>query len=369
MEERAFLPGQALASKPLYCSRIIREFVKNPSAIQEYDKLSWGVGNNKSEDPPTSLPDEDMKIMTECHKYLMAMGETSAAELAHSMLHHDPSTNSSLIRFLCRLRANTFVVADGVTFIGHGVMPQFGHMNHSCHPNAVHTTWLRPHLPPMLQLTVVETIPAGQEITLSYSSDVVTEPHHIRRETLWREYRFICDCSLCKDTDRDDKLVGLKCTQCTMAGRCGMGRLFNRKGSSTGDTGNNYDRVYQCNTCGSTSFGTALKCQAESLSMLRTARDCVVAGGLTQKKECAGIMREIYNGLKQVCHPETSWHCATSAKFYLCCIVGLIPHHHDEGANITEMMRDALVVMDESKAATKFCFDVPGNLHAHRSSL
>ena len=65
--------------------------------------------------------------------------------------------------------------------------------NHSCAPNAearfVHGTT-------RLRLVALRNIAAEEEITISYIDENETGSRMERREAL-RDYRFVCDCSLC----------------------------------------------------------------------------------------------------------------------------------------------------------------------------
>ena len=366
-EERA---SHRLPSAPsptaLSCARILRRFDKSPTttaARDKYDELCHDANTSSEEEGEAYLA-----ILTQCRLFLLAMGDASGARLARDLIHPDPSR---AIRFMSRMSMNGFTISDSEQLpIGHGVYLGASAINHSCRPNCVQTFWIRLHAPPMLRLTACRTIRAGDEITIGYCD--VSAPRHVRRESLWKNYKFLCDCPLCCEDGgrRDDDVVGLKCASdgCEGAGavRCIITRSKNEydeiRGEGVGpDDGR---RLYKCDACGNTDFRDAIDNQAESIERMKRLELAMNNSGGAIDDRVGEEMRRIYERLKGCCRPQTSFYIAWSADICVCWYANALKILNSEGEQLIFCHR-ALELLRESRQATRFCLDYPGSLSWH----
>lgn len=187
----------------LLCSRIIRKVESSHELRNDFEKLCFNTER---------LLDREKKsfetLSRQTHVLLQAMGCTSAASEAQQML------KSGLLpwfRFLSRISLNGFTICNSEQLaLGHGVFPTATMINHSCRPNCVPTFWLRQSAPPTLQITACEEVKTGEEVSISYCD--VSPPTQARRQDLVDNYKFLCTCTLCRDSDRNRIVLGLERT-------------------------------------------------------------------------------------------------------------------------------------------------------------
>jgi hypothetical protein len=379
VEERA---SRRLPSPPsptaLSCARILRRLDESPTtAVRDaYDELCHGEpssgGDGEGEEGEAHLA-----ILAQCRLFLLAMGDVAAgaARLARDLLVRSDASGAAGARFLSRMSRNGFTIADSEQRpIGHGVYPGAASaINHSCRPNCVPTFWIRPRrAPPALQVTACRTIRAGEEITIAYCD--ASAPRRLRRETLRKNYGFLCDCPLCRgddSDDRDDDVVGLKCTSdgCGGAGaaRCIVARSNGECDGTRGEGGGPDDRrrTYKCDACGNTDFRDAIEVQAESIERMKgleTAMNDSVGGVVDNR--VGEEMRRIYERLKGCCRMQTSFYIAWSADLCVCWYAKALKFLNSEGEQL-DVCRRALALLRESRRATRFCLNYPGSLSWH----
>ena len=325
----------------LSCARILCEFHKSPATSAMYEELcSANMESLSNEEKETYL-----SIMTKCHLFLLAMNGTAPiAQYAHDLLYPN---NLLAIQFMSRLCMNGFTISDSEQFaIGHGVYCQGSMINHSCRPNAVPTFWIRHSVPPMLQITVCAPIDVGEEITIAYCD--VSTPRYVRCETLMKNYKFVCDCSHCKDTDQDDAIVGLKCT---LAGcKC-------RKVHYIDDGTLEKNRKYQCNVCGNLNFEEAMNEQAASMEQLELAMNI----GSSHNTQAGDKVQLIYEQLKRYCQKHTSYYLAWSADLFVSWCANSLGYLRSEDEQLNICHR-ALVILNDRRPAAQLCFNYLGNI-------
>jgi hypothetical protein len=328
----------------LSCARILCECHKSPATSAMYDELCCSnMDSISNEEKETYL-----SIMTQCHLFLLAMNGTGPiAQLAHDLLYPN---NLRAIQFMSRMCMNGFTISDSEQFaIGHGVYCQGSMINHSCRPNAVPSFWIRTSVPPMLQITVCTPIYVGDEITIAYCD--VSTPRHVRCETLMMNYKFICDCAHCKNTDQDDAIVGLKCT---LAGcKC-------EKVTSIDDGTLETNRKYQCNTCGNRNFVEALNEQASSMEQLKQLEVTMNIGN-SHNTTAGDKVQLIYERLKRCCQQHTSYYTAWSADLFVTWCANALGYLRNEDEQLNICHR-ALVILNDRRQAAQLCFNYPGNL-------
>jgi hypothetical protein len=341
MEEQAVrnLPSPP-SSTVLSCSRLIRKFIQFPSSVEEFNSLSPGT----EWIPTLKSTDEKVKdlaiIMTECKLFLKAMGDHQGASLVHTIFSSDLLTASQLIR---RIHTNGFTISDGEqNNIGVGLYLSASVINHSCRPNVIQTFWLRSQKPPMLQLTVVTPIQVGEEMTISYCDSSM--PRLDRRGALLQEYSFICNCHFCQDTNLDDDIYGLKCIKksCDKKGA----RIRSMKGKDLLDE-------YRCELCGHNRSEEETQSLQQLYSRMHANSDPF--------RSAVDAERKAYSCMRSSCQLETSYFFALCAKQFISTICRSLPFITDEGERV-DLIGEALSAMNDSKAASKFCFDYPGSL-------
>ena len=353
----------------LSCSRILRKMnnesnntptTTTSSSSKEFNELCYNV------DLLSEGEKEAYKsIMTQCHLFLRAMGDIPAATTAYNLLQHHPGDDNNLTpayyQFMSRLSMNGFTISTSEQVpIGHGIYCGASMMNHSCRPNAVPTFWLKPSTVPMLQISVCKKVGMGEEVTIGYCD--VSSPRSIRRNGLWNNYKFHCDCSLCRELDRDDKVVGLKCTStgCKGMARSAKVQSENESSSSTTHEQEIASPKYACNTCGSTNFDKALEVQAQALSKMKRL-ESEMNNNQTFDKKTGEEAKHIYHQLKQHYSLQTSYYVAWSADLFVHWCANALGSCTNEQDQL-HMCHEALVVVNESRSAAKFCMQHPGNL-------
>jgi len=338
---------QQLPSPPsptaLSCSRILRKFTELPSALNEYNELCYNVDSLSEQEKESYL-----QIFNQAHIFLRAMGDTTTAKMAYEMI----SNPTKVYQFMSRMCMNGFTISYSEQHaIGHGIYCGFSSMmNHSCRPNAVQTFWLCDNTPPMLQVTVCKEINIGEEITISYCD--TSTPTSIRRSTLLENYKFVCDCKLCKDIDRDDDIVGLKCT--TNGGKCkGLVKSIDALNESISSE-------YQCNVCNNVDFNVARKAQSDSIDRMKQLESLTNTKTQLDRK-VGGDIRKVYDDLKKYCCMKSSYYLSSSADLYINWCANELKKMSNEQDQL-KICHDALVVINESRRVSQFIMDYLGNL-------
>ena len=284
-------------------------------------------------------------LMTKCKLFLKAMGDDQGANLVHTRFIPDLLITSS--HFIRRINTNGFMISDAEqNHIGMGLYMKASVINHACRPNTIPTFWLRPQKPPMLQLTVVTPIDAGEEITISYCD--ASTPRLHRNRTLLQDYNFMCDCNFCHDTTaRDDDIYGLYCTKKSCVEK--KARLR----SKTGHNNNLLDNYYTCELCGRKRSDEGAQSSTQLFSVIYESGNSI--------KGAIDYKRKALRRMKSSCRVETSYFYAVCAKHFVSTICNSLPQITDEGERM-DLVKEALTAMSKSRSASKFCFDFPGSL-------
>ena len=353
MASMRLISSRATSSMPsptvLICCRIFISSLSDPSVMTKYNELCY----DKDVDDCSSVKEGNvhLNIIKQCHQFLLALGNTPAAKLAHELLEPNPIL---AYHFVSRLTMNGFTISSAEQkSIGLGVYPHASMINHSCRPNAVQTFWLSGsdrHHPPMLQITMCRDVKVGEEVTISYC-DVCT-PRYDRRKELEENYKFLCDCALCHDTERDDAMIGLKCA----APGCCRGTV-----RSTLENHNQY----HCETCGFSDFDESLV----SISNLRAQLEAIdfklkdenIPHRLRYSEGIGEEIERLFDSIAGYCNYETSWNVAFCADLFIHWSANALSTLLDEEEQL-KVCQKALAVMNKSRKATRFCYDYAGNL-------
>ena len=347
----------------LSISRILRKFIEYPPvALEQYNELCYYDIDLLSEKERETY----LSILNQCHIFLRAMEHNAAAKLVYDMIQQHDKTLA--YQFMSRLSMNGFTISNSEQHaIGHGVYIGASMINHSCRSNAVPTFWLRNGEPPALQVTLCKDVSLGNEITISYCD--VTTPTCMRKESLYENYKFVCDCALCKDVDRDDKIVGLKCSNANN-GTCMMGSVKSiavESGCQELASEEEQGRRYRCNSCGNCDFDTALKEQSDSVETLKRLESAITMNTSTPQQfdsKLGDRIRKVYDRLKRYCCLQSSYYLAWSADLLVCWCANALKYMSNEQEQM-RICHEALVVINESRSATQFCMKYSGSLSWH----
>ena len=348
----------------LACCRILQSSRTNPEVMKNYNELCY---NNKDDDDYSKTDEQGgvhLNIITKCHHLLLAMGNTSAAKLAHDLLEPNPSL---AFQFISRLTMNGFTICNAEQeALGVGVFLDASMINHSCRPNAVQSFWLSSgssdrHHPPMLQVTICRNVKVGEEVTISYCD--ASAPRHDRLRGLKKNYNFLCDCALCQDIDRDDALIGLVCSA---TGGCnGKVRSFSSAVSSVDNTLDFVNKQYHCETCGHSNFEDSIRGIFQLMARIEMIelklKDGSVHGSIKYGEGIGEDLKQLFDLMSKYCNPQTSWYVAWSADVFVHWCANALNHFLDEEEQL-EICHQALSVLNKSRTSTKFCYDYEGSL-------
>jgi hypothetical protein len=332
----------------LTCCRILQSSLVDPVLMEKYNGLCHA--KDDGDYSKTEQGSDYFNILTQCHQLLLAMGDTSAAKLAHDLLEPNPIL---AFQFMSRLTMNAFTICNAEQeILGVGVYFSASFINHSCRPNAVQSFWFSGsdgHHPPMLQITMCRNAVAGEEVTISYCDASV--PRDERRKGLKKNYNFLCDCALCQDVDRDDALIGLICAA---SGRC------NGKVRST-SSGNIFDesKQYHCETCGHSNFEDSLNAIAQLMARVEAIE--IMRDRTKYSRGLGEDMKQLFCLISKYCNIQTSWYVAWSSDVFIHWCANALKHCLDEEEKLN-ICHQALSLLNQSRAAAKFCYEYEGSL-------
>ena len=159
------------------------------------------------------------------------------ADLIHDIIASEPwydeQTCSPSVILSCvgRLYNNRFAISNyDNTELAIGLYPLAYLVNHRCMPNA---TFVFDGT--RMYLRSITAIHKNEEITISYVDS--TKPSYVRNQILRDGYSFRCTCPLCKDVERDKRLLSYRCS-------CG-GIQY-----PTITKGTSRPELWVCSTCG-----------------------------------------------------------------------------------------------------------------------
>lgn len=157
------------------------------------------ISKNNSEEPRWSdyerIQDNEAQVSGERRAHLKLVYQTLRDVLKFPYLEQD----SRLFRkVVFREVANSFGiwdtaadrVDDSSELLGYAVYPQAVFFNHSCAPNVSKRQKGR-----FIEFTTNRSVAAGEPLCIAYGD--VTSPVEERRERLWLNYFFHCDCARC----------------------------------------------------------------------------------------------------------------------------------------------------------------------------
>lgn len=111
-----------------------------------------------------------------------------------------------LVRLMCCVRCNSHTLYASEEWpsepVGTAVYLKGSAFNHSCLPSAEFY-----NEGTSLRVRSVRDISAGEEVTISYVP--VTETLWDRRQALWRQYKFDCECDRCILEEEDEEKMNL----------------------------------------------------------------------------------------------------------------------------------------------------------------
>ena len=347
----------------ILCSRIVRLCRSNPAAKQEYNQLCWNVDLLSDEEKNTYL-----ELMQKCHFFLRQMNDPDASKAAYALIHPDPTP---AYQFMSRLTMNGFTISTSEQLpLGVGVYPDASMINHSCRPNAVPTFWFSNDAvstPPLLQITTCRTVNEGDEITISYCDG--SAPRSTRLSGLWKNYKFQCGCALCKDGGRDDCTVGLKCANKGCKGMALSERILGPQPAVAEEDARNTSTTsrnmpcFECELCGCVDFDDAIRAQTRCIHRIEQI-ELFSQNSTTSNNDSKSYGQElktIYESLKSICNIQSSWYIAWSADALLNWCANNLSRCANEQEQI-DICQQGLVVMNETRSATKFSMCYPGNL-------
>ena len=182
----------------LLACRVLRLFVKDPSIKYRAECL-------------LTLPTAPDAVLVK-----------KRAELTYHFSHHSSLDTANarvainlglawITKLIERLDLNGFQVSqtNGEYNLGMGVFDVAACLNHSCDANVINQFHMEEGKPPSMELKALKNIHRGKELAFSYVQvDSCTQN---RREMLWEQYRFVCECSKCFDPILDAHCEGYKC--------------------------------------------------------------------------------------------------------------------------------------------------------------
>ncbi|TGZ59745.1 hypothetical protein CRM22_008920 [Opisthorchis felineus] len=140
---------------------------------------------------------KDMRFLTEFSTVLQTISQFFCQRL--------PVPESSIFDLYCQLKINSFMITDssGVP-IGPGIFRRASRFDHSCHPNLEYIFQGK-----NLICLPVLPISTPEEARINYVDPLATREQ--RRKELLGRYFFYCECPLCQDSERDDRISALIC--------------------------------------------------------------------------------------------------------------------------------------------------------------
>ena len=343
----------------LFCCRILISSVTNPEVLTNYNQLCYEKVDGS--DLKTEQLGIHLNILSQCHRLLLAMGNTAAAKLANDLIEPNPIL---AFQFMSRLTMNGFTISNAEQkALGVGVYQPASMINHSCRPNAVQSFWLSGssdcHHPPMLQITMCRDVKIGEEVTISYCD--VTASRYDRQKVLKTNYNFVCDCVVCQDTERDDDLIGLVCHA---PGSCN-GRVRSLSSDLLSVSALDKNKQYQCDICGQSNFEDSLKVISKLMTRIETIevklKDDSVHDSIKYSQSTGQDLKQVFDLITKYCNPLTSWYVAWSSDVFVHWCANALNHSRNEEDQLNTC-HQALTVLKKSRDATKFCYDYEGNL-------
>ena len=342
----------------LLASRILRYSIQSSTVSQKFNELCYNI-----DDLTQTEKNQYLQIMKQCHSLLrFTEGAEAACHHAQSMIHNPIEA----YKFMSRLTMNGFTICTLEQMgVGIGVYPGASMINHSCRPNAVQSFYFFPSEfernsfesnVPMLQITTCRKIKAGEEITISYCD--ATSPTHMRRKELWEGYKFICDCSWCKDYVGDEKVVGLKCRD----DRC-RGRIVRIEAEDSSMAMNcAEDPKYKCTSCGYARYAETLAELTQNVKNLEKAMKQEGYGQYVPFVEATGNhLKENYELFRIICNKKSSWYIAWCADAIVNWSIDALAYYDDERVR-NHICMEALQAIDDSRSAMRACYKYPGGL-------
>uniref|UniRef100_A0A3Q3JYA8 [histone H3]-lysine(4) N-trimethyltransferase n=1 Tax=Monopterus albus TaxID=43700 RepID=A0A3Q3JYA8_MONAL len=163
------------------------------------------VSVDQLEDHVADLPEADLKqLKTDVHSFLKYW--------SHGSQQHSVDYISNIFGII---KCNGFTLSDqkGLQAVGVGLFPNLGLVNHDCWPNctvilnhgnqsAVNSAL---HSQRRIELRALETIPNGEELTVSYVDFLDLSAD--RKKKLRDRFFFECTCEHCRQHTKDDLMM------------------------------------------------------------------------------------------------------------------------------------------------------------------
>ena len=342
----------------LLASRILRYSIHSSTTSQKFKELCHNI-----DDLTQTEKNQYLQIIKQCHSLLRFVdGAEEACRNAQSMINNPVEA----YKFMCRLTMNGFTICTlEQTGVGIGVYPGASMINHSCRPNAVQSFYFFPSQferesfesnVPMLQITTCRKVKVGEEITISYCD--AAAPTHMRRKELWEGYKFICDCSWCKDYAENEKVVGLKCPDNNCRGR--IVGIETVDSSLTMNCSN--DPKYKCASCGYAKYAETLAELTQNVKNLeKTMKHEAYGQDVCFVQKTGDHLKKNYEFFRIICSNQSSWYIAWCADAIVNWSIDALAYYDDERMR-DHICMEALRAIDDSRSAMRACYKYEGGL-------
>lgn len=188
------------ALKHLYIStdRILGPPVLLPTALLVFRMIHVVKKGIVSEAALAAMATHNVPLSEDARVHQEAISVTARTLVRASSL--SDVEDDTITRFLGYAKYNSFTITQDGTSVGVGLFQSPAHfVNHSCRPNGMQLFQLRPGSAPMLRLVVTRPVNAGDEICISYNSEKENASSRERKEDLYQNYSFWCNCELCRE--------------------------------------------------------------------------------------------------------------------------------------------------------------------------
>lgn len=206
-----------------------QELNKVPSApVRALGRLIWKKDREAERDPNwwTGMEELNHHLNADpaySKERLMQLSVNLSRYIGSQTLQKALGSASTLLPFCCRFLENSFCLTS-ITLdnIGLILCPSASFINHSCVPNVVvvfpeggEGASKKTGGKEWVKVIAIKKIEPGEEIVTSYVDLAGTRKE--RRNDLAQRYHFMCDCSLCMNSDPNevDPREALKCPKCT----------------------------------------------------------------------------------------------------------------------------------------------------------
>ncbi|XP_072046457.1 N-lysine methyltransferase SMYD2-B-like [Amphiura filiformis] len=143
--------------------------------------------------------------------------ERAYTQLTQFMNEDDIKNKNKVKEIVSICRVNSVQIQDGRgRSLGYGLFLKYAMFNHSCDPNCLVAT---DHESNMMinrrEIRAVAEIKKGEECFVSFVDEY--QPTAMRNDAISAEWFFTCNCNLCQNKERNARICGLRCPNCSSA--------------------------------------------------------------------------------------------------------------------------------------------------------